>query len=39
MSVNEFIKKIILEDDSKADSTDNINDSNNGSVAKFPKRV
>ncbi|WP_373270209.1 hypothetical protein [Lactococcus lactis] len=37
MSVNEFIKRIILEDDSKADSTDNINDSNNdiGSVAKF----
>ncbi|WP_376717092.1 plasmid mobilization protein [Lactococcus lactis] len=37
ISVNEFIKRIILEDDSKADSTDNINDSNNdiGSVAKF----
>ena len=29
ISVNEFIKRIILEDDIKADSTDNINDSNN----------
>ena len=29
VSVNEFIKRIILEDDIKADSTDNINDSNN----------
>ena len=26
ISVNEFIKRIILEDDIKADSTDNIND-------------
>jgi hypothetical protein len=31
ISVNEFIKRIILEDDIKADSTDNINDSNNDS--------
>ena len=29
ISVNEIIKRIILEDDIKADSTDNINDSNN----------
>jgi uncharacterized protein (DUF1778 family) len=29
ISVNEFIKRIILEDDIKADSTDNINDNNN----------
>lgn len=28
ISVNEFIKRIILEDNIKADSTDNINDSN-----------
>lgn len=31
ISVNEFIKRIILEDDIKTDSTDNINDSNNDS--------
>lgn len=29
VSVNEFIKKIILEDDIKEDINDNINDSNN----------
>ena len=28
ISVNEFIKRIILEDDIKSDSTDNINDNN-----------